>query len=35
MFSSEFDFRLFINYAYIGNWMQFEKNNSLGYHHVV
>ena len=40
MFSREFDFCLFNNYAYVGNWMhlhktQFENNTSLGYHHVV
>ena len=31
---------LFINYAYIGTWMHMhkttdERNNSLGYYHVV
>ena len=40
MFSREFAFCLFINYAHIGTWMhvhmtKFEKNSSLGYHHVV
>ena len=41
MFSREFAFCLFINYAYVVTWMhvhktKFEKKNrSLGYHHVV
>ena len=40
MFSREFAFCLFINYAHIGTWMHlhkttFEKNSSLGYHRVV
>ena len=41
MFSRKLAFCLFINYAYIGSWMQvhkmtFEKkNSSLGYHYVV
>ena len=40
MFSWEFAFCLFINYAYICRWMHayrtmFERHSSLGYHHVV
>ena len=40
MFSREFAFCLFINYAYTCTWIQvnkttFERNSSLGYHHVV
>ena len=40
MFSREFVFCLFINYAYICTWMHvhkttFERNSSLRYHHVV
>ena len=40
MFSREFPFCLFINYAYICTWMHvhkmtFERNGSLGYHHVA
>ena len=40
MFSTEFAFCLFINYAFICTWMHvhkgtFGRNSSLGYHHVV
>ena len=40
MISREFAFCIVINYAYIGTWIhvhktKFEKNSSLGYHHVV
>ena len=38
--SREIALCLFINYAYIGTWMHMhkttvERNNSLGYYHVV
>ena len=40
MFSREFAFCLFINYAHICLWMHvykttFERNSSLGYQHVI